>query len=341
MTEKVSGSAPEKAVSIIDSVGKAVSFFERVQLNSGEFETVAAADHGLTEGRSADSTPFTTSFLLHAFSFYRENSIIERVAEKAVAFLISQSEGPGIWRYWTKENEKHRTFPPDLDDTCCISSALKIWGVPVKDITNVISENRDENGLFYTWLVQRKKEMAPAVKEILSPLIEPAAVLNLLQTGKFNNIDAAVIANVMMFTGDCEMSRASGEFLVKLVTDKRVEEYTTYYPDLFTLYYMISRAYFYGVNSFAPLTETISESVLKYLRSSESKSLQKRAISLCILHNFNRRDSIEDRFAEEIISEQQPGGQWRGETLFLGPAPYYGSDELTSSFCFEALVRLL
>lgn len=326
---------------ITASINKAISFFENAQLETGEFKTIAAADYALKEGWSVDSTSFTTPFLLHAFSFYKENPAIETMAKKAVTFLLSQAEGPGIWRYWSKENEKHYSFPPDLDDTCCVASALTTWGESLEDINPIIFDNVNEKGIFYTWLVQRSTEIAPTVKELLSRLNHPTAIFNLLKTGKFNNIDVAVIANILMYVGDCENSGPSRDFLIDLVLQGNEPDYMTYYPDLFTLYYFISRAFHRGVESLAPLVDIISKKVQEYMKTTRPGSLQKKAMALCILHNFNLTNRIKKSYIEAIINEQQPDGSWKGEALFLGPAPYYGSDELTSSFCFEALVRFL
>ncbi len=66
--------------------------------------------------------------------------------QKAAQFLA--------WRYWSSRNPNHKRLPPDINDTACVASALKnhYYKLLFSSNTQRILKNRNEQGLFYTWL---------------------------------------------------------------------------------------------------------------------------------------------------------------------------------------------
>ncbi len=135
-------------------VDAALAFLAEQQLPNGEFPTVRGRLPKLEDERSFESTTFATSYVLHSLS-HVDRSPAPVLADGAADFLESVMERHGVWRYWTARDRRHSSIPPDLDDTCCASAALRDVGrAPIAN-HDLILANRNRAGLFYTWLVPR------------------------------------------------------------------------------------------------------------------------------------------------------------------------------------------
>src|ERR1700744_2921968 len=95
----------------------------------GEFKTLLGADKSMSNA-VLDSSPFVTSFVIYALAHALDFHVMDMIA-KATAFLRSEMEFGGVWRYWSSRQHKHARLPPDLDDSACISYALKLAGARV------------------------------------------------------------------------------------------------------------------------------------------------------------------------------------------------------------------
>jgi hypothetical protein len=71
-----------------------------------------------------DSSPFVTSLVLYAMGSLQHPKVQE-MTERGLDFLLSEMEGPGLWRYWSSRNPQHESLQPDLDVICCVSHILK------------------------------------------------------------------------------------------------------------------------------------------------------------------------------------------------------------------------
>jgi hypothetical protein len=64
------------------------------------------------------------------------------------------------------------------------------------------------------------------------------------------------------------------------------------------------------------------------------------ACAVCSLINFGYKDFTRLRHAARYLEEQQSAnGSWRRVAIFCQPGRYYGSEELTTSLCLEALTH--
>jgi hypothetical protein len=99
------------------ALDRAVAFLRRSQLPHGEFRTFIGTDLQLSNAL-LDSSPFVTTFVLHALSHLDRNQVDDMV-QKALDFLEREMEFGGVWRYYSSLQYKHCRIPPDLDDTAC------------------------------------------------------------------------------------------------------------------------------------------------------------------------------------------------------------------------------
>ena len=108
------------------------------------------------------------------------------------------------------------------------------------------------------------------------------------------------------------------------------------------LYYAVSRAYARGASSLGGAKEAIIEKVL--LRSNDDGSFGDElstACAVCSLVDFEYKGITRLRDAARYLEERQSAdGSWRRIAMFCQPGRYYGSEELTTALCLEALTKV-
>lgn len=299
------------------------------------------------EDGEPDSNVFITALAAYALSF-TDTAPVREMREKALAFLVSEREPAGVWRYWTAGHPQRRAIPPDLDDTCCVAFILRRYGMLKGDSTKITLANRNEDGLFLTWVLPR-----------MATLKYPPYWLVALKDGLFavqryffwkyteaepDDVDGVVNANVLLYLGDRPETPASASYLLKILEEGREACCDKWHLNRFTFYYMVSRACYNGVKSLrgsvAPITERILASASD--DGQIGAGALDTALAACSLLNFNIRDPVLDRAVEFLINTQSTEGNWpRAVFYFGGPKKVngWGSASLTTALCFEALVR--
>ena len=147
---------------------------------------------------SYDSTPFTTAFVLHTLGLI--DSGVEEMIESGLRFLTAEEES-GLWRYWSRSDSKHSSIPPDMDDTCCASQALRLFGRTPPDNKSAVSANADSEGRFYSWFVPRPSAPAWLNDNVLS-VAGTESAFRLYASGLADNVDCAINANVILYLGE-------------------------------------------------------------------------------------------------------------------------------------------
>ncbi|MDA2926463.1 terpene cyclase/mutase family protein [Acidobacteria bacterium AH-259-G07] len=299
---------------VVIGLRKAIDFLFRSQLPSGEFRTYSSRDPELLKGCVVESSVFGTSCVLYGLEFVAYPSV-EHMRKKGFNFLTEEAEAPGVWRFWTSTSGKR--IPPDLDVTCCASFVLKkchphiLWGSNLKAILS----NRNEEGLFYTWMMARKDQ---------------------------NDVDSVVNANVLLYLGEREETKPAMRYLNHSVLTDQVEKTLHYYVDDFSLYYAMSRAFFNGTTGLKESAEALITKLSKRQRGNGSfgNELQ-TAMAICSMLNLGciQGDRL-DMAVRWLLKQQGDGGAWPRLPFFKDPLHYYyGSEEITTAFCVEALAR--
>ncbi len=319
------------------SISKALDFLYTNQLPYGEFKTCASTNPQMQGSCRFDSSLFITSFVLYSISFVDDQKANE-MTKKALNFFLEEMEGPGVWRYWTSRN--HKKIDPDLDDTACVSYALKANNVPFKSNLETILANRNEAGIFYTWLIDSKEA---------------------------NDIDCVVNADVLLYLGENENTKAACDYLNNIILNGKEDNCGKYCisPDNFSFYYVFSRAYFNGVFCLAKSRDSIIDRIIPLQRSDGSfGSVLSTALAACTLLNLKYDGEQLTKAIEYIINSQAEDGSWQKQAFYIGPnrvtvtregeklifklvpisamplpVLYYGSEELTTAICIEALAK--
>lgn len=320
------------------SLSKALEFLHHSQLPYGEFRTYACPDDEMGEGCEFDSSPFATSLILYAIS-HVDSPIVHEMTAKALRFLQEEMEGPGLWRYWSSRNQRHRLLPPDLDDTCCISFVLKKNSIPLPANRDIILANRGREGLFYTWLAPRSSSTRLLDPDVAA-LLNREALLMLALSGQMDDVDCVVNANVLLYLGENDDTKGAVDYLVDIVLDGKEDECSHFYPDRICLYYMLSRAYLEGVHSLKSVRVPVKDRVVRTQdRDGSFGNELLTALAICTLLNFDSPAPELHEAIPYLLNAQRKDGSWPRIPMYLGPAPYYGSEDLTTALCVEALSR--
>ena len=335
-----------------DSITKAIDFLAQAQLDDGEFKTILPNENlkaisktlgfkqEATEKLVFDSSPFVTSLVVYSLSFLSHESKVQQLIKRGLGFLSQEMESGGLWRYWSSKNEKHNAAPPDLDDVCCASYVLKMNGIPIQPNTSIILGNRNRQGLFYTWLLPR------AIRGIVLNLLTLGRRFSYLdkfwETTDKDDICCVVNANVLLYLGENRQTQRVVEYLISIVLKETENENTSFYNHKLSFYYMLSRAYFNGLNSLRAIKIPAINRILSLQKADGSFGDELlTALAVCALLNFNYQTLSLDKAIDFLLKTQQCDGSWQRIPMYGGKTDKetFGSAELTTAFCVEALAR--
>lgn len=305
-----------------NSINKAIDFLYENQLDYGEFRTFVSWNRFFLPS-FFDSSPFTTTFVLYSLRGL-EDEKVKVMTKKAIRFLLNEQEKGGIWRFWTSRNKKR--IPPDLDDISTISFVLKLNNVNFDDNLQLILKNRNKDNLFLTWVIKEGElDNLPWF---------------LKKEWFINDVDYIVNTNVLLYLGQNDHYVCS--FINETLKSNHFR--SLYYSSRLAFFYMISRAFKNNITSLGENRDIIIPSIL----SSQKKpgvfgNDLESALALNTLFNFNYDGKEIDLGINFLLQKQSINGSWSKAVLFLGAWPYryYGSEELTTALCLEAMKNYL
>ena len=316
------------------SVNKGLDFLLKNQLDYGEFKTEICNRYKdsferVVEEWTFDSSPFATALILYSLNFIEGDERVQKLREQGLKFLIDEMEEGGLWRYWSSKNEKHRMIPPDLDVICCISHILKINNIAFPENTEIILNNRNRNDIFNTWLlsVDGKKGLYSNDSWIIN---------------QEDDICCLVNSNVLLYLGEIKETEKVVEYLIRVILQETEITSTPFYNNELSFYYMLSRAYYNGSFSFKIVKQIIINKILNMQKSDGSFGNELlTSLAICSLLNYGYYSPDFCKAIAFLIKTQQSDGSWRRIPLYGGHADkaIYGSAELTTAFCLEALAR--
>jgi hypothetical protein len=329
-----------------EAIARGLDFLQRSQRHSGAFAVYRSSDPALEKNCVDDPSLFPAALIAYSLGF-SDSPIARQIVDRAVALFTSEMEGPGIWRYWTREHPHYPNIPPDLDDIACISLVLKRHGAWCPDNRALILANRSRAGLFYTWLAPRlcpvvsKDFWTTTLRQLLRPI--PFFLFWILFSARPRDIDAVVNANVLFYLGENPAARSVVDFLT--ATLKRGDEAISdkWHRNRFMFYYAVSRNCGSGIHGLDEARDLIVDRVVAALAGApgEIRALD-TALAACALMNCRGDRPELARTVATLTATQHANGAWPALPLYWGgPAgsPGYGSEELTTALCLEALVR--
>ncbi len=305
---------------------KAVAFLEESQLPSGEFAAYASFSKDM-ENSIYNKSPFITSFVVHSLNFAEQTEEVRGMKRKGVEFIASQKSEGNTWNFWGLNEEGiYPKAPDDLDVTSCAVASLKENG---KNIEIDFEEYRAENGGYFTWMIEKEKD-----------------------------VDCVVNANILFFYGlqkreDTKLCR----YMNALLKNQDYADCTEYYSvSPYAFPYAISRA-------FADADTYCIKDSLHYIQSFLLEKQENgswgndldNALATVSLINIGFEGKELDEAIANIINRQNPDGSWEKEAFFIWDKSvfftdhedyqnpnnivYFSSEELTTATSLEAIAK--
>lgn len=299
-----------------------LSFLCNRQLPSGEFPTMTWERPNMQNASYVKSV-FLTSFVLHSLRQVENLPNVGVMGQKAINFLLGETENNGIWRFHGKKSYIHF----DIDTTCCVLAALKEWEVEMDyyAIASRLLRYRNVQGVFNTWILD------------IDPPFEK----------KDNNVDWVVNANALFFYSLLGKRLPEVEqYLLKVVETETFKQRSTYYDSPFSFIYCLTRTYANGHNLELKTAIAKIKDYLLSIRADDKlhSDMLQSALSTVGLLNCGEDGAESSRAIEYLLSVQRRDGGWPMGIFFLG-GPYlgyhiaYGSEGLTTAIALEAISK--
>ena len=333
------------------AIRRGFSFLSERQSASGHFPS-QVTHHYEGDRILEDSAFFPTTQILHsllATGFPEAEPIIRRGCKA----ILHEMDMGGRWRFWNRDARRdgrdlHDFSPADLDDMACASAILRECGIPFPDNKHLFLANRRSDGLFYTWFVPRFSSILHP--RVWTSLLREATWQRLLVIWKvseasYDDVDGVVNANVLRYLGGGASSAPVIAWLQDVILQGRESECDKWYRDPYTFYYAVAQCIRAGVDGFPSIGPQVKARLLSMSREDGciGHNPMHTALSLCVISSLSP-DAIPDaqHGIEYLLSTQSSDGGWDSAPHFYGgpqKSVSWGSRELTTGFCLEALSR--
>ncbi len=346
------------------AIQKGLSFLLHRQQENGSFECMTAEsincfnenmetfDDGYKKGWiNTDKlllfpTLLTGLSLLHLEEYPETDTILNKITK----FLIENKRLGTVWNHFQKPHPVNKSMPYDIDDTVCSISLLNSRNIKVENNDKLILSNRNKKGLFYTYFCFRKQlnhsihYWIIGFKELLYP-IQTKFFWSYVEASRYD-IDGIVNANVVYYLGERKETLPVIKYIIDNIIEGKEEEFDKWYKNPFVVYYFISKNYFNGITAFESIKKLILERLNNHLYNNGSfrNNPLDTALAICTLQNFKSFSSIYNSSIQYLIEQQLETGSWAKRIVYTGGPKLimgWGSEEITTSFCLEALNRYI
>jgi len=334
-------------VSIADALKRSIQYLKSHQYPNGEFCCYFAPDDRMQEWCVPDSTVFPTAIINTCLLSVSDNIEVETIFKRSIPFFQYQMMRGGAVNYFTKWHPLFPLSPPDIDDTIFVYNFLRSQNVSSPDPIPLILSNRNKNGLFYTWFTLRSRLNRDrnywliTLREFKSPI--KSLMFWMKNDCRRNDIDAVVNSNVLANL-DKERQKVVITYLIEIINNGKENKCDSWYQNPFTLYYSLSCNIAKGVSGLKPVTETIIKRILGKQKKDGSigDSALDTSFGITSLLNLGYYGKPVSNAVSFLLQAQKENGEWPRHIFFYsGPkkAVGWGSEELTTAFCIEALSK--
>ena len=333
------------AARVDQAIEAGLGFLGTTQLASGEFPIFTSKRRDMVGEVQADPSVFPTALAAHALGFVPGAAAL---LDRAMRFLLDQRDRHGVWRHWTRDHPHFAALPPDLDDTSCASAVLMRNGVNGAADPQLLLSNRDQRGLFYTWIVPRLRWTGAAHRRIVAGQLRrvPALYAFFRSTSASpSDVDAVVNANCLFMLGPFSGHQLIVEHLLGVLRSGGETSCDKWYDNPFVVWYFFSRA----LSEVAPEARDI---IVRRIASVAPSNVLETALAAASLLYWDRvpeQDAI-----SALLDGQLDTGGWPRAALYHGgrarrpdgtfaephpDTPHWGSEALTTAFCLQVLAR--
>ena len=322
------------------------------QYPNGEFCAYSSGDDPMLGWCRPDSTVFPTALIGSCLLPLRGNALADELLRSTALFLRAQMARGGTWNHFTLGHPLRALCPMDADDTACVSALLAALGTgfPADQNTKLLLDNRRTDGLFYTWFAFHLRLQVRTGTDHLAlrlrALRNPLATLlfwNKMECGP-DDVDAVVNANLLYYLGLNEHTRPVVNYLLDIIAKGGEGDCDKWYRHPLSVYYFIARNCPGGALSRDELAPVLLKRIVAKAAPGGriGESALHTALAATTLLNLGVRNPLLDGAVAYLLASQQANGSWpRWRLYYGGPSLVngYGSEELTTAFCLEALAR--
>ena len=333
---------------IQQAIDKGVRYLKNHQYPNGEFCCYYSPDDAMEEWCVPDSTVFPTAIIATCLLSIEDHFDAKDIFRKSIPFFQYQMMRGGVMNYFTKWHPLFPLSPPDIDDTVFVHQFLQSQNIDCPDPSALILENRASNGLFYTWFTLRLNKSINRnywlilLRELKNPI--KGFLFWKHNDCRRNDIDAVVNANVLYYLGLNEITQPTLNYLLKIIENNQEADCDSWYRNTFTFYYFFSRTLAKGISVTKAIYQAIITRIIAQSKSDGSigNSPLNTAFAITCLVNLNYKGKLLQDAVSYLVKSQKETGEWPRQIFFYsGPkqAVGWGSEELTTGFCIEALAN--
>jgi hypothetical protein len=341
----------ELAPGLNHAIGRGLDFLYVRQLGNGELMCYVSDDLRLQTWREPDSSVFVTAVVGNCLLALAGNARAEAIMDRAVPFVEYHMLRGGIWEFFTKRHFLHPYVPADIDDTACACVFLLGRQRDCPNPTNVplLLANRNRKGVFYTWITLRPARTTNRTYwrvALTAALRQPYQLLHYWTRTECrpNDIDGVINANLLYYLGEHDYTQPVVEYLLAIVREGREASCDKWYHSPFAFYYAYSRNYAAGITALGEVRELSIARIVAAAQPSGQlgDTVLDTALGICALLDWQATPPELAAAVQFLLRSQGALGEWPGSIFFhSGPREIlgWGSDELTTGFCLEALAR--
>lgn len=322
-----------------------VDYLHQHQFPNGEFCLYLGHEDHLKD-TIPYSNMFSTSLICYSILNLSHLSKAKEILDLSATFLQFQSMRAGTWNNFTSWAPLFKVCPADVDNTACASKVLQALKRDYPHNKEILLCNRNRSGLFYTWYTLRpntiwnKDYWLLILREFKNP-IQSFFFWSKFECNR-NDVDAAVNANVLFYLGLDENTQPIVNYMLDIIDQNKEADCDLWYRNPFTIYYFFSRNFKTGISALEPAKQPIIDRILATIQENGAMgdSILDTALGIIALINFNYRSPVLTKAINYLLNNQQSHGNWiRWAVYYGGPKKLscFGSEELTTGFCLEAL----
>jgi hypothetical protein len=327
-----------------NAIDRALDHLAARQHPSGEFPLLRWQPRAPETSTLPDTTPFSAAVIARCLAV-SDDPRARRIVAGATRFIRQLMEPGGVWRYCPNDGARGR-FPADVDTIACCSGVLRGAGIPMPDNRPLLLANRDRRGLFHTWITPRRAPLDPVFWRVaFGYYLRPVQAVRWWRLGEASpsDVDAMVNASVLAYLGHDHATEPVVDWLTEIVRSG-AEASDRWYMSPFSFQEMLSRSYRAGVTAL----RSVRDESIRHLCAAANpdgsigESSLDTAWAVCALLNWDGGEDVAAAGAAHLRRTQHSDGWWvRSPFFWGGPSREWawGSDEVTTAYCVEALLR--
>jgi hypothetical protein len=334
-----------QVAAVESAIVRGLEYLQRNQKPSGEFACYRVFLVGESR-QTYDSVPFPTALISTSLA-YCGSPLVQPMVDRACTWLRSLMEPFGVWRYWPPPRPECVAAMPDVDDTAVISTVLRRNGVTIPNNRGVFMANRNRSGLFYTWIIPRfTVTLNPGYWWVASERWRNpyGADWNAETEVRPDDLDGVVNSNVISYLGPCRQTKPVCDYLIQIFKEKREATCDKWYQNPFIFYYAVARNLAEGFSVFASIRD---EMITRIISGSDhdgsvGSDPMNTGQAACALLNLQANPPELDAAIDYLLHTQDAEGGWPYAHYYYGGPKRtlaWGSAELTTGFCLQALAR--